>query len=63
MDDRAIFIELLDSAMDDRAISMRSLVRAKVMDDRAISMRTLVRAKVMDDRAISMRTSDSKPSL
>ena len=47
MGNRANFMKLSDSAMDEWAISMR----------------TLVSAKVMDDRAISRRTSESKPSL
>ena len=47
-DDRATFMKLSDSAMDDRAISMRTLVSAKVMGDRAYLYENFrVSAKVM----------------
>ena len=54
-DDRGTFMKLSDSAMDDRAISMRTLVSAKVMGNRAILYENF-RAREGDDegdRAIS----------
>ena len=49
------------SAMDDRAISMRTLVSAKVMGNRAILYENFTAREGDDegDRAISMRTSES----